>query len=77
MIFLYKRFHYVCYCSIDPRNQANTLELPCICGVRDIRAVIVTDDYLCYKELKSPYNVFLILVFNELFTFKTLDEWQH
>ena len=38
-------------------------------------AIIVTDDYLCYKEPKSPYN-FFILIFNELFKFKTSDEWQ-
>ena len=44
-------------------------------GVREISAVIVTDDYLCYKEQKSPYNFFHIIY--ELFTFKTSDEWQH
>ena len=33
---------------------------------------------IIYKEAKSPYNVsFFILIFNELFKFKTLDEWQH
>ena len=30
-----------------------------------------------YKEPTSPYNIFLILIFNELFKFKTSDEWQH
>ena len=40
-------------------------------------AIIVTVDYLCYKEPNSPYNFSLILIFNELFTFKTSDEWQH
>ena len=40
-------------------------------------AIIVTDDYLCYKAPKSPYNFFLILIFNELFKYKTSDEWQH
>ena len=44
---------------------------------REISAIIVTDDYLCYKERKSPYNFFLILKFNELFKFKTSDERQH
>ena len=43
---------------------------------REISAIIVTDDYLCYKEPKS-LNVFLILIFNKLFKFKTSDEWQH
>ena len=43
-------------------------------GGREIYAIIVTDDYLCYKEPKSPYNFFLILIFNELFKFKTSDE---
>ena len=40
--------------------------------VREISVIIVTDDYLCYKEPKSPY-----LTFNELFKFETSDEWQH
>ena len=31
--------------------------------VREISAVIVTDGYLCYKEQKSPYNFFHILIF--------------
>ena len=47
-------------------------------GWKGISVIIVTDDYLCYKEPKSPYNFFfLILIFNELFKFKTSDEWQH
>ena len=46
-------------------------------SVRIISAIIVTDDYLCYKEPKSPNNFFLILIVNELFKFKTSDEWQH
>ena len=45
-------------------------------GWKGKSAVIVTDDYLCYKEAKSRYNFFLILIFNELFKFKTSDEWQ-
>ena len=43
----------------------------------EISAIIVSDDYICYKEPKSPYNFFLILIFNELFKFKTSDERQH
>ena len=39
-------------------------------------AIIVTRDYLCYNEPKNPYN-FFILIFNELFKFKTSDERQH
>ena len=46
-------------------------------GVRRISTIIVTDDYSCYKKPKCPYNFFLILIFNKLFTFKTSDEWQH
>ena len=46
-------------------------------GGRELSAIIVTEDYLSYKEPKSPYNFFLILIFNELFKFKTLDERQH
>ena len=42
---------------------------------REISAIIVTDDYLCYKEPKIPFNFFLILIFNELFKFETSDEW--
>ena len=30
--------------------------------IREISAIIVTDDYLCYKELKRPYNFFPILI---------------
>ena len=41
-------------------------------GVREI-IIIVMDNYLIYKEPKSPYNFFLSLIFNELFTFKILD----
>ena len=44
---------------------------------REISAIIVTDDYLCYKDPKSAYNFFLILIVNELFKFKIYDEWQH
>ena len=40
----------------------------------EITAIIVTDDYLCYKEPKIPYNFILILIFNELFKFKTSNE---
>ena len=32
---------------------------------REISAIILTDDYLGYKERKSPYNLFVILIFNE------------
>ena len=37
---------------------------------REISTIIVTDGYLCYKEPKSPYNVFLIFIFTELFNLK-------
>ena len=42
-----------------------------------VSATILIDDYLCYKEPKSPYNFFIISIFNELFEFKTSDERQH
>ena len=42
-----------------------------------ISVIIVTDDYLCYKEPKNLYKLFLTLIFNELFKFKTSDELQH
>ena len=45
-------------------------------GGRKISVIIVSDDYLCYKEQKIPYIFFLILIFNELFKFKTSDERQ-
>ena len=45
---------------------------------REISVINLTDDYLCYKGPKSPYNFFfLILIFNELLKFKTWDERQH
>ena len=40
-------------------------------GVREISAIILNDNYLSYKEPKSPYSFFLISIFNELFSFKT------
>ena len=43
---------------------------------REISVIILTDDYLHYKEPKIPLNFFLILMFNELFKFETSDEWQ-
>ena len=46
-------------------------------GGREISAIILTDDYLCYEEPKIPYYFFIILIFNELFKFKTSDEWQY
>ena len=59
-------------------SRQNTLDLHTyIQDGRKINAIIVTDDYLCYKEPKSPYNFFLILIFNELFKFITSDERQH
>ena len=45
-------------------------------GVREISAIIVTEDYLCYKEPKIPLSFFLILIFNELFMFETTDQWR-
>ena len=42
-----------------------SLKFPGQTGGREISAIIVTDDYLCYKEPKSLYNFFLILIFNE------------
>ena len=41
--------------------------------VREISVIIITDDYLYYKQPKSSYNFFLVLIFNELYKFKTLD----
>ena len=46
-------------------------------GGREISAIILTDDYLCSMEQKVLTTFFLILIFNELFQFKTSDEWQH
>ena len=42
-------------------------------GGREISVTIVTGDYLCYKEPKTPYNFYLILIFNEVFNFKTMS----
>ena len=38
--------------------------------VRKISAVIVTVNYLCYKEQKSPYNFFHILIFTNYLRLK-------
>ena len=54
-----------------------TLNITYIQGGEEISDIIVTDDHLCYKEPKSPYNFFLVLIFNELFKFETSDERQH
>ena len=39
-------------------------------GVREISAINVNDDYLCYKEQKSPYNFFHILIFTNYLRLK-------
>ena len=39
-------------------------------GGMEINAIIVTDDYLCYKEPKSPYNFFLILILTSYLSLK-------
>ena len=57
--------------SVDAGTLANVMKRP-IQGGRETSVIILTDDYLCYKEPKSPYNFF-----NELFKFKTSDEWQY
>ena len=44
----------------------------CIQVAREISAIIVTDDCLCYKEPKSPYN-FLILIFIKFYLCKTSE----
>ena len=46
-------------------------------GGMEISVIIVTDDYLCYKEQKVLTTFFIILTFNELFMFKTSNEMQH
>ena len=62
-----------CDISFDNVTFSSLLE-----GGREISAIIVTDDYyLSNEEPKSPYKFFLILIFNELFNFKTSDERQH
>ena len=42
------------YAAMQKGNTHNTY----IQGGREISVIIVTDDYLCYKEPKSPYNFF-------------------
>ena len=50
----------------------NVILTSAIQSVREISAVIVTDDYryLCYKEQKSPYNFFHILIFTNYLRLK-------
>ena len=43
----------------------------------EISVIIIIGDCLYYNESKSPYNFILILIFNELFKFKTSYKWQH
>ena len=61
----------------ESRGKTAYLRNLIIQSVKQIITIIVTDNYLCYREPKSPYNFFLILIFNELITFKTSDDWQH
>ena len=67
--------------GIDPDILLTTISgKPALVFIQDgweISVIIVTDDYLCCKEPESPFNFFLILIFNELFKFKTTDERQH
>ena len=58
--------------SANRFNNSRNILSKVLQGVREISAIIVTDDYLCYKEPKS-----LILIFTEWFKFKTSDERQH
>ena len=41
-------------------NLLSNLYIFVIQTVREISVIILTDDSLCYKEPKSPYNVFLL-----------------
>ena len=61
---------YLCKILVPPNNYKPVTRFvrnfAHIQGGREISAIILTDDYLCYKELKTPHNFFLILIFNEL-----------
>ena len=48
----------------------NVILASAIQSVREISAVIVTDAYLCYKEQKSPYKFFHILIFTNYLRLK-------
>ena len=54
--------------ALSVRNKKTQKRGKNIQGGREISTIIV---------LKIPYNFFFILIFNKLFKFKTLDEWQH
>ena len=76
----------MCVCvSVENFGPPNNLQtcypiytkfFPYIQDGRQISAIIVTEDYLCYKEPKSLYSFSFILIFNELFKFQTSDESQ-
>ena len=75
-----KIFYFIFLC-LDELKKENALlfRIQCSCrifasvqGVREISVIIVADNYLWYNETRIPYNFFfLILIFKELFTFKT------
>ena len=65
----------MCYAK-QLKGLCSVIILNALQGGMEISVIIVTDDHLRYKEPKSPYHFFfLILIFNELFKFKTSDEW--
>ena len=54
--------HMILYTSIQhsltlTATQRSNVDIQ---GCREISANIVTDDYLCYKEPKCPYNFFFL-----------------
>ena len=45
-------------------NVPDIWNQPILQSVREISVITVTDDYLCYKEPKNPYNFFLFYLTN-------------
>ena len=62
-------------CDLGERRKSGIMDFngilaSAIQGVREISAVIVTDDYLYYKKQKSPYNLLHILIFTNFLRLK-------
>ena len=74
MVHEYIIYNVLCNSTINSCSILNDIFF--LQSGREISDIIVTDDYLCHKEQKIHYN-FFILIFNELFKFKTSDKWQN
>ena len=61
-------------CRVSGSIGIRIIMIRCIQDGTEISVIIVTKDYLCYKDATVITTFFLILTCNELFKFKTSDE---